>query len=403
MQEPVDALGDLRAGLLIAHGTLNLFYPNFHRGARADLDRRLVELLGTAAANRVGRASMRDALRRLSEPLYDGHCFIFDRTYRMIPEGAGVMPVLFAYAKGDIVVAASAAQGVLTGDRLLAVDGVNIENWLARELAHTSAATDVYRMDRALRELQIQRSHRRLTLLSPQGTVKDVTLSPSPLDSLVRLKRSDYTRPSGWLKGDQVFYLNVTSPVLSDLAEFERLLREAQAAETLVLDLRASPGVHAIEMARRLIPYTFKGPQYLTPVFAGPEHRSLYLEPQRTLTPLAGAYRGKILLLTGPLTVSAAENFATYLVDAGRVTVIGQPSAGTNGTMTGLQLPGNFLFTFTGMRVHHANGSPYRGIQPQYTAVSNYLDFANGEDAVLRAALGLTARAHNDTNREHAL
>ena len=41
---------------------------------------------------------------------------------------------------------------------------------------------------------------------------------------------------------------------------------------------------------------------------------------------------------------------------------VGRQSAGTNGNITGVQLPGAFAFSFTGMKVTHADGSPFLGL-----------------------------------------
>ncbi|RZA05218.1 MAG: hypothetical protein EOP11_13320, partial [Proteobacteria bacterium] len=50
-QEPVDASGDLRAGLIIAHGAAKLFYPYFRKKGRGLFDERLLETLRQAKPN----------------------------------------------------------------------------------------------------------------------------------------------------------------------------------------------------------------------------------------------------------------------------------------------------------------------------------------------------------------
>lgn len=387
VQAPANPVGDLRAALIVAHGSAMLFDPNFPPADKEKVNQRLFEQLKSATANSSHRVKFRNALRRLGEPLNDGHNYTFDRTYKTIPEGAGVLPILFADNSNVITVAASNAQGVTAGDRLVAVDGIAVEQWLQTETSRTSALTEGYKIDRALRELQIQREDRHLTFLTPNNQIKEAVLTPSPLETLLELKRPDYVRPSGWASGREVYYLNVAGSVLKTIEEFETHMREAQNANSLILDLRNSPNISAVEMAKRLIPYTFKGPQFFTPVFNGPVKKETFSEIQGPFEPLPNAYTGKIFLLTGPLTVSAAEHFASYLIDANRVTIVGRHSAGTNGSMTGIQLPGSFLFTFTGMDARHADGTPYRGVAPQFSAVSTYLDYANGTDAVLNEAI----------------
>jgi len=50
------------------------------------------------------------------------------------------------------------------------------------------------------------------------------------------------------------------------------------------------------------------------------------------------------------------------LVSADRVKVMGRRSAGTNGNITGVMLPGGFAMTYTGMEVLFGDKSQFHGI-----------------------------------------
>jgi C-terminal processing protease CtpA/Prc len=90
-------------------------------------------------------------------------------------------------------------------------------------------------------------------------------------------------------------------------------------------------------------------------------------------------------------TLSAAEHFSLALVDAGRVTVIGQRSAGTDGNITGVQLPGAFAMSFTGMEIRHADApkSVFHGIgiQPDIEVPFTAAAFRDGIDPELQVAV----------------
>src|SRR5262249_8300745 len=106
----------------------------------------------------------------------------------------------------------------------------------------------------------------------------------------------------------------------------------------------------------------------------------------------AAAYSGPIVLLTGPHAASAAENFMQLLVGAHRLqAVVGRQSAGTNGSATGLTLPGGFGFTFTRMEVRNPDGSPFHGvgIVPDIVVPMDARDLANGVDRDLLTAIPL--------------
>jgi C-terminal processing protease CtpA/Prc len=147
--------------------------------------------------------------------------------------------------------------------------------------------------------------------------------------------------------------------------------------------------VNVYEVAARLLAEEGSSPLFRTPVRSTPDD----VEMQESSYPIAPesdpSYGGPVALLVGPITVSAAENFATILVDAERVTVVGRPSAGTNGNITGVQLPGAFALTFTGMEVLFPDGGRFHGvgIQPDVLVTPTPADIRDGVDPVLLAAL----------------
>ena len=102
-------------------------------------------------------------------------------------------------------------------------------------------------------------------------------------------------------------------------------------------------------------------------------------------------FQGPIVLLVGPQTVSAAENLSMMLVGAHRVRVVGRRSAGTNGNVTRLWLPGGVSFTFTGMEVLFPDRSRFHGvgIVPDVEVVPTVEDLAAGRDPELLKAIEL--------------
>jgi hypothetical protein len=66
------------------------------------------------------------------------------------------------------------------------------------------------------------------------------------------------------------------------------------------------------------------------------------------------------VLLVGPHAVSQAEHFSQMIAGAHRaVAIVGRTTAGTNGNITGVQLPGGWAITHTGMGVTNPDGSRF--------------------------------------------
>jgi C-terminal processing protease CtpA/Prc len=95
------------------------------------------------------------------------------------------------------------------------------------------------------------------------------------------------------------------------------------------------------------------------------------------------------VLLVGPASFSAAENFSLLLTGALRGHVVGQVSAGTNGNVTSVQLPGHFNFRFTGMQLLDPAGGRFMGvgIVPDIPVDPDPLDLAAGKDPELLRAI----------------
>ncbi|MEZ4311447.1 MAG: S41 family peptidase [Polyangiaceae bacterium] len=383
-----DARGDARAGLVIAHGAVRRFFPYF--GVVGDgIDERLMETTSSLPAA-PSRVETRNALRRFGNVLSDGHNFVYDSK----AIGGGFFPVHVESIDGEAVIRRSAAPGVEPGDTIVSIGGVPAAEWYSVELARSGGASPGYQFNIATREMTRLFGPVEFGLESAQGVSKMVTAQPQPVAELIALVPPS-SREAGFL-GDlgapEVYYLNMDSTVLTGMADLKAALEEAAGAKGLVVDMRGYPGVNHYDVARRLVQKTFSSPIFLVPELVGPEEVNID-KSSFQVTPQANpSFTGPIALLVGPGTVSAAENFSTMLVDAGRVTTIGRQSASTNGNITGVQLPGGFAFSFTGMDVRHADAEESvfhgTGIVPDIEVAVSAADFAGGVDPEVEAAIG---------------
>ncbi|MBI3950127.1 MAG: peptidase S41 [Acidobacteria bacterium] len=380
--------GDMRAALTIVHGALRRFFPYFEIvGDR--IDERLLETLGTIeGATTLDRRQARDVLRRFGEAIRDGHNLVYNYGD---PLWIGTFPVVIDEIADEPVVARSLAEGVSPSDTIVSIDGKSAAEWYATEFQRTSAATAGYRFDLATRRFLYLGGPMEFGLRGLDGTTRRVTINPYPLEMLQQVGFEPSVRTAGWLMdlgAPDIYYINLNGAQLESITQFRRALREASGAAGLVLDMRGYPGVNHYTVAQFLICQEFRSPIFRIPVLSGPDRRSVD-EQQYTLRPLPNGYCGPMVLLVGPKTVSAAENFSIMLVDAKRVEVVGRQSAGTNGNITGVQLPGGFGFSFTGMEVLFGDRRPFHGmgIVPDVEVQPTASDFRDGVDRALQKAI----------------
>jgi len=87
--------------------------------------------------------------------------------------------------------------------------------------------------------------------------------------------------------------------------------------------------------------------------------------------------------------ISQAEHTCLFFEAATDVTFIGTPTAGANGDVTVMVLPGNLVVSFSGHDVRHADGRQLQrvGIQPTIKAAPTIRGVIDGRDEILEAAV----------------
>jgi C-terminal processing protease CtpA/Prc len=137
------------------------------------------------------------------------------------------------------------------------------------------------------------------------------------------------------------------------------------------------------------------GARFRRPVLVGvPEpdepHPSLAFEQRLPELPAGAAvYRGKTVMLIDDRAISQAEHTGLFFEAAAGTVFIGTPTAGANGDVTSLLLPGGLTVWFTGHDVRHADGRPLQrvGLQPTIRVEPTVAGLRAGRDEVLERAV----------------
>ena len=75
-------------------------------------------------------------------------------------------------------------------------------------------------------------------------------------------------------------------------------------------------------------------------------------------------------------------------------TIVGQPTAGTNGTVNPFELPGGYHLSWTGMKVNKHNGSQHHaiGVTPDIYITRTIDGVKAGKDEFMNKAIDLTKK-----------
>src|SRR5262249_33225070 len=118
-----------------------------------------------------------------------------------------------------------------------------------------------------------------------------------------------------------------------------------------------------------------------------------FTAPQRVWVEMSTApgYRGKVVLLIGPDTISGGESFAMALMERDpRVTFVGENTQGVFSDVVGRKLPNGWTFGVPNEVYLTKTGKSFdrKGVSPDiHVAVSPKVDLQTSRDGALEKAL----------------
>jgi hypothetical protein len=386
-------LGDFRAQLVAYHAAARLFFPYFPV-VGDNIDARLLETLGSIGSGpSVDRLVGWRTLRRLGEVLKDGHVSVTDWNFQAPLFSGGLRPMLDQIG-GEPVVRRPHGPEMQKGETIISIGGMSAADWFADQASRASAATDGYRFIQSYRGGEMYRMTGPLEFgfRELDGSTRTATIAPYPFP--LPINDAYTTRSEGFLSdlgAPGIYFLNLSFSVIGgDQARFDAAVDAAinGHASGMILDMRGAKALGDQRfLNNRLICTHFSSMTFNVPVWSGPDSKSVSsshyeVDPENP-------YCGPLVLMVSAQTLSNGEDFSAQLVGAHRVTVVGRQSAGTNGNVTGVQLPGATSQIFTGMEVRNVDGSVFHGVGIVPDIVVSYTaqDFATDRDRDLEAAI----------------
>jgi len=292
---------------------------------------------------------------------------------------------------------AAGPPGVQVGDVVRSVDGESMDARMARLAPFIAASTP-----QALQRDLVYRA-----LAGPMGSVARLTLrNDQGLETQLSLARTALDTPmahmSGGRNGDVyrfvaegVGYADLTRLQQADVAAMFEHFKDAKA---IIFDMRGYP---AGSNVYRNLPRDRRLPTGLAnlPVASLPtEPSGQWLSQELTLSQLQGVpggavlFRGRTVLLIDERAQSYAEGIGLLFKSSTHGAIfVGSNTAGANGVMTSLMVPGGIRVYFSGIGVRHPDGSQLQqvGLRPDHVVRPTIHGIRAGRDEVLERALQL--------------
>lgn len=387
----VPGTGDDRATRLaavaIGWNVFQHFYPYFDV-VDADWAAELPKAL-RGAAEAAGECEFLGTLRRMVAALDDGHgsvrhaCEGGQRAPQVRVEAVEGRPTVTAVGPG--------VEGVRRGDVVLRVNGLPADSIIRAEGELVSAATPQWRGYVVHSRLLLGRdSVVRVTVRHTGGDTATVTLRRLPPAEVPEGKPEPVAqvRPGIW-------YVDLDRVTNEQL---QAALPDLERAAGLVFDLRGYPdGLNPFAFFSHLIREPGTSAQWQVPVVTQPDDPGQRIVGRDgwNLQPAAPYLAAPRVFITDGRAISFAESMMG-IVEAYRLgEIVGQPTAGTNGNVNPLMLPGGYSVGWTGMRVLKHDGSTHHGvgIHPTVPVQRTRAGVAAGRDELLERALEVVARA----------
>ncbi len=323
----------------------------------------------------------------------DGHANVWSALTTRPPAGTYYVPVKTRFVEGKIVVAGyldsirGAATGLRAGDVILAVDGARVDSLINAWSPYYGASNQPARLREIASTVTRGGTGTVRLKIDRNGSISEVQaervkLTASDFNGMLT---HDLSGPTFQLLSPDIAYLKLSSVSGQEVNEY---LKAAVGTKVLVIDIRNYPksfvvfalGQHLVSQSTPFARFT-KGQPSNPGAF-------VWTQPVE-LKPAAPVYDGKVVILVDESSQSQAEYTAMAFRSALGALVVGSTTAGADGNVSRIPLPGGLTAMFTGIGVFYPDRRPTQqiGIVPDLVIRPTIKGIREGRDEVLEAAV----------------
>ncbi len=187
------------------------------------------------------------------------------------------------------------------------------------------------------------------------------------------------------LLADDVAYIKLSSVKAADVPDY---LRRAAGTKCLVVDIRNYPAEFVVfSLGQHLVARKTAFARFTHGELANPG--AFLWGDSASLEPESPAYEGKVVILVDETSQSQAEYTTMAFRTAPGAIVVGSTTAGADGNISFVPLPGHLRAAITGIGVFYPDGTPTQqvGIVPDLVVRPTIAGIRAGRDEVLESAL----------------
>jgi carboxyl-terminal processing protease len=395
-EKPYENLPDLpteeyRLLTLFRHWNMVNYYFPYKYAIGQSWDAVLAQML-PAFQNAATPSAYHLAILELAASVNDGHAFFYSK-YTGQHFGPYHVPFQVSLIDDKAVVTGfynaemAQAVGINLGDAITRINGKTIPEALEPHLKYLIGSNLAYKKSKA-----------HVALFNGYTPDLEVTLERDGLPETKKITRYYFARfgyradsitvPAVRLLNPQTAYIDMSRLKPKELPAF---MKTALNTKAMVIDLRQypKPGAHAVAAYLKtsrthyaLMTYPdMRYPGAFRPKYPWKSGAKNNKNP----------YQGKVVVLVNEGTMSAGEFAAMNFKTAPNVTVLGSQTAGADGNIVYLPLPGGLKSSMSGLGVYYPDGRETQriGIIPDLEVKPTVAGIKAGKDEVLERALQL--------------
>lgn len=377
-------------GIAIAWNIFQHFYPYFDF-AQTDWNQDLHQALSKAYTDQTA-TDFRKTLRLLTAKLKDGHVSVNSNESKVTHQP----PIAWEWVEDKLVImdVYDDAIPLNRGDIVTSIEGAAPEAHFEDLHQYISAATKGWLHYIAQHEslLGEPESTLHLTVLKADNSVKDLQLKRtiSRGQAFAAMPSSEGIKSVA----DGIMYLNIGRASMKDI---QAVMPQLQQSKAIICDLRGYPNSNH-ELIQYLLPVKDTSSQWMQiPYIIYPDQENItgYRKSGWSMRPKSPRLTAKVIFLIDGRAISYAESYMSFIEHYKLATIVGQPTAGTNGNVNPFTVPGGYRISWTGMKVQKHDGSPLHGVGiiPDVYVEKTIKGVREGRDEFLEKALEIATKS----------
>lgn len=333
------------------------------------------------------------ALLALIARVRDGHANLWNALSVRPPRGDYQLPITVRFIEGKAVVTGfirdtlGTTTGLRLGDVITTIDGARVDSLIAAWAPYYSASNQAAQLRDIARSLTQGPAGQMRVRGERSGSTFDVNLERIPITTFDRTAGFTHDLPGETFQQltPDVAYLKLSSVSAAQSSEY---IQKAAGSKVLVIDIRNYPKEFVVfALGSHLIPTETKFVRFTHGLAANPGAFA-WTQPI-TLRPAPPLYGGSIVVLVDESSQSQAEYTAMAFRSAPNAHVVGSTTAGADGNVSPIMLPGGLRTLISGIGVFYPDGRPTQqvGIVPDLVVRPTIAGIRQGRDEVLEAGV----------------